>query len=299
MRALALFFALVASTSVLAQTAAPPANWRSMTKEQLNALSPEQIGGLPIIEVVEKTDPNFSRAKMEPIVASVLSRLMYAMDKPVYPFPAYLDAAVREFQAEIGAKVDGQLKFREMDVLKDRVGALDRGAYPIYPPFKLPVYVNAKGDYATFGGTWVIEGDRHAFPANFTKYKCYKDDQLCYTSEGYLSATAGSGSGSLQVESGFLKIIKWDASELLMEDNVECRVSTISVNFKTKDVIMITRNKDTGCNSLVPIQPLATPRISRLVDGFQEVSKLNQAQSEANQKGFSKRFQEIVKTLKN
>src|SRR5690606_5577339 len=126
------------------------------------------VSGLPILEVIEKTDADFSRSKLEPIVASMLSRLMFAMDKPVYPFGPYLDAAVREFQTEIGAKVDGSLKFREMDILKERVGALDKAAFPIYPPFKQNVYVNAKNDYATFGGTWVIEGDKHALPVNFT-----------------------------------------------------------------------------------------------------------------------------------
>jgi hypothetical protein len=120
---------------------------------------------------------------------------------------------------------------------------------------------------------------------------------LCYTAEGYLMTH--SGSGGMQVESGFMKVIKWDASELLMEDSAQCRVSTISVNLKSKDVLMITRNKGTECDSVVPVEQLKTPRISRLVDGFRSNQELNRVKVEEAQKGFSKRWQEIAKTLKD
>ncbi|KAB0265138.1 hypothetical protein [Microvirga brassicacearum] len=296
MRALVLSLALLAFTAASAQPAAPPANWRTMTLEQLNALPKEQATQLPVIEFLERTDPNFGREKMEPIVATLLSRLMYAIDRPLYPFGAFLGMAVREFQDDLGAKADGALKFSEMEVLASRVRALDRTATPIFPPFKTDVHVSPTNDYVAFGGTWVIEGDKHAYPVNFTTYKCFKSEKLCYTADGNLIMS--SGSGTMNVDSGFLKIIKWDNSELLMEDDARCRVTTTSVNLKNKEVLQITRNRDEGCDATW-LPPLTTPRISRLVDGFKANQELNQKQAEINQKNFSKRFQEIAKKSKN
>jgi hypothetical protein len=34
-------------------------------------------------------------------------------------------------------------------------------------------YVQAKG-------TWVIDGERHAWPLNVSDLNCFRDDQLCY-----------------------------------------------------------------------------------------------------------------------
>ncbi len=295
MRALVLSLALLASTSVLAQTAAPPANWRSMTKEQLNALSKEQIAGFPFVEYLLKTDPKTRRDQLEAILAVTLSKLYFAFDRPMYPFGPYIDAAAREFQGDIGARQDGIIKAGEFDEISRRVNAVNEIAVPTYAPFKRDLYV--QDDFLSFGGTWVIEGENHAFPVNFTQYNCYRSMSRCYTSEGYVHG--GNGSASLNVEGGSLKVIKWDQTEVLMEDDVRCRVSTISVNLQSKEVYMITRNRDAGCPQAIPVPKLAKPRISRLVDGWEASSQAHRDKTKAVQAYYSKRMQEAMKVLKD
>lgn len=289
-------FVLVLPLALLSSSAvAQPANWRSMTPEQLNSLPKEQAALLPLFEYLERIDPSMKLASWELITATMFSRLLFAVDSPIYPFGPYLVAAVREFQSDIGVKADGVLKFGEFEQVMGRVQALDKANFPIFPPFKHEAYITDK--FVSFGGTWIIEGDKHAFPVNFTIYKCYRDEMLCYTAEGYIMGSTGQW--TLNVESEVQKIIKWDASELLMEDNARCRVSTISLNLKTKDTVMITRDKGGTCETGYAALPkLTTPRISRLVDGFKSVQKANQAERETIQRGFAKRMQGIVQGLK-
>lgn len=287
MRAFTVTIACFLSMSVFAQ----PANWRSMTQEQLSALPDQQLALLPMFEFFERIDQKTNLSQYEPHLASMFTRLFYAMDRPVYPFGPYLEAAVREFQSDIGAKIDGILKLGEFEQVRTRFEALNQAAYPIFPQYKQRLFI--MDGYVSFGGTWMIEGGKHSYPINYTSYSCHRDRMLCYTAEGYISS--GTSQGSLQVNAESQKIIKWDATEILMEDHGQCRVSTISVNLKSNDVIMITRDRGGACDTL---PKLGTPRISRLVDGFTSMLAANHAQREISDKGLSRRMQGILQGLK-
>jgi hypothetical protein len=136
-----------------------------MTKEQLQSLTKEQMAQVPLIEFLERVG-DMNRTQGEMVVATLLSRLMFAAEKPVYPFGPYVEAAMREFQSDIGARQDGRLKFAEFEEVRRRVQLLDRTANPIFPPFQRQLY--QQSDFLTFGGTWVIEGENHAFPINYS-----------------------------------------------------------------------------------------------------------------------------------
>lgn len=62
---------------------------------------------------------------------------------------------------------------------------------------------------------------------------------------------------------------------------------------------MITRDKGSGCDSgPLAVPKLATPRISRLVDGFKAVQESNRVQALETQKLYSKRWQKVLDELK-
>jgi hypothetical protein len=79
---------------------------------------------------------------------------------------------------------------------------------------------------------------------------------------------------------------------------VKCRVSTISVNLQTKDVYMITRNRDaSGCSNM-PIPALPRPRISRLVEGFRYTQERNAERNKDIQQIYAKRMQPVLRAIR-
>jgi len=58
---------------------AQPANWRTMTPEQLNNLPKEQTARLPMFAYFERVDPTMKRTSWEFITATVFSRLLFAL----------------------------------------------------------------------------------------------------------------------------------------------------------------------------------------------------------------------------
>ncbi len=262
-------------------------NWRSMSKEQIDRLPREQMNGLPAFEVMTHMDANLGAA-MKPMAAITLSKLFYGATVPVLPFEGYLPVAIREFQSDLGAAPDGVLKLGEFDELMKRGNKIDSAAHPIYPGWATSVWTN--GNYAGFGGTWIIDGEQHAYPVNYTDYKCYRSANRCYLAEASLSEL--DSSSHLLVRTETMKVIKWDQSEILLEDEATCRVSTISVNLVSKDVVMITRNKGDACSDQEILPKLPAPRIARLVNGFDVISKAHKEALEATRKLWSKPMQQ-------
>ncbi|MDX6806439.1 hypothetical protein [Terrihabitans rhizophilus] len=281
-------------TATITSAGAEAVNWQTMSTEQLSKLTPEQLAPLPLLEVGKKIQPDYA-AMLLPAVSMALSRLYYGMSVPMMPFETYVPIAVREFQQDIGATADGLIKAREFDDLISRANRVNRDASPIFPSTEQKISIS--GDLATFGGTWIIEGEKHAFPVNYSLYKCWKSRALCDVSEGIVYRPAGP-SGTMNITSETWKVIKWDAAEILMESSAACRVTTISANIASKEVFQMTRNNGDSCGDDAVLPKLASPRIARLVDGLQVISSLHNQERDESNKLLSHSMQKVMSDLK-
>jgi hypothetical protein len=103
------------------------------------------------------------------------------------------------------------------------------------------IFVDASQGYAVAEGTWVIEGDKQAFPLQTTKITCIKDDVIC------TSATAQVGYGDqLLVYTDQYKISEWSPTRIVFTDDAPTCVWYIyTMDLLTKSVSGIRQKKTT------------------------------------------------------
>jgi hypothetical protein len=254
------------SAAPIAQAQLPDLS--KLTKDQVDALPPDVLNRLPLREVFKKSSDNkISDRAINLIVAGALNRLFYLERLPASATMAEIAAATAKFQRDINTPQTGQLLVGESTELFRRVEA--QNIMPVYLPGSGETKIYGSETYVSVDGTWKIEGENIAWPINTSKIRCWKGDQVCFVIDLQLATPLKDSSittTSLNSNLETYKITKWDAREVVAEQSGDCRATTMTLNRVNNEVFQITRNIAQGCAVL---GQLSSPRITRLVSGWQ------------------------------
>ena len=260
--------------------------------------TPQQIQKLP--EKTRENVPmmyNFAAQKglasdSELFFSMLLNRLMYS---GVHDYKA----AVKAFQKDMGDPATGILTVWQIHNLEQRADMqkLSRVMFPDqFSSFKVD-------NYASINGTMTILDERVAWPINHVQIKCYKDLQYCTFDQLTINVpNKDSWSQNYHVMQHLPEtytISNWtedsiDAVPLNVED--KCRVTSLNLNFKTKEFYYITRNGGGDCNIMgMTLDKLTKPRIAQLVDGKkifdEEFAKIDNAAYEVLSSEFRRKVE--------
>jgi len=211
------------------------------------------------------------RKQMELGIGAQLHQLFY---------PGFEDfgRAVKMFQKDLGAEPTGEIteeQLQELGQRAERVNVPD-----IYFPTvfsSTDVKLMQKQGFATVRGTAVILADDEsiAFPINHVHITCYKGEKYCELRENYLAVLPTRGGGytwTFDERTSLFDIISWtdDSIEAKESDDpTQVRISSLSLNFKTKEFFWITKNSGNDTNLITgeKVEPLKKPRIAQFVKG--------------------------------
>jgi len=151
------------------------------------------------------------------------------------------------------------------------------------------------GDLVSAKGTFIIEGDKPAYPLNIASFDCDRKGGYCNQSNVDINAD-----GTIYYVNTFqtsLSILSWNDEEIVASCEGLCAITTLTINVKAKDVYAITRNKSN--QSCAPLMaPLAKPQISKLVSGF-NVSQDYFAKKRKEADGYrTKEYQEYLEAMR-
>ncbi len=88
--------------------------------------------------------------------------------------------------------------------------------------------------YVAMEGTWVMDGDQHAYPLNMSKIVCRADTKQCIDSQA--TVRAGHGVPLLRVNEDLHEIARWDKDTLIYQTNAGCVNYAYTVSRQTKQV---------------------------------------------------------------
>ncbi len=239
------------------------------------------------------------RRKFEWAIGMQLNQLMY-------PGLEDLDRAMKMFQKDLGAEPTGEITEEQLRELSQRVERLHIPEI-YFPTFFSSTDVNLmrKNGFATVKGTAVLlaEDDTVAYPVNIVNITCHKDQKYCELRENYLFANELRGGGylwSFGERTVLFNIISWEDDSIEAredDDPTSATISSLSLNFKTKEFFWITKNSGND-NSFITgekVVPLRKPMIAQLVKGDKIVAdyfkKLKKDASSFWSSEFKKRFE--------
>jgi hypothetical protein len=134
--------------------------------------------------------------------------------------------------------------------------------------------IRAVGDaYVVASGTWVMEGEAHAFPLQTTEIRCERELRRC--SSGTAMVMLGN---QLTVDVTFHEIVSWEKSRVVfVDDSPQCvqYVYTIDLASKAANGIRRKRGRDAlapECSSVLNEELKLS-----LKSGFPEVQKLQES----------------------
>lgn len=204
---------------------------------------------------------------------SVDSELLFGMqlNKLMYSGIQDYRSAIKAFQADLGDPQTGELTVYQIHQLEYRsqMQGLSRVMFP--DEFK-----SFKGDdYGFVEGTLTILDERIAWPINNYQISCFRSQNMCEVQQVMLDLPSkDSWVQQYQVmidSTEYYNVNKWtkdtiDADFPSKPDS--CRTTSLSLNFKTKEFFLITKNAGGKCEILgQPMPKLTKPRISQVVDG--------------------------------
>lgn len=129
-------------------------------------------------------------------------------------------------------------------------------------PVSLPsLFVSGTSEYATAAGTWIIEGERAAFPLQTTKIECVRSEQVCHVATAEVSF-----GGMMHVGLAQMPVREWGRTAITFSDSGGTCVSyTYTLNLHSKSVVGHRTRKQTA----EPVcQGFAGELRLRLEDGF-------------------------------
>jgi hypothetical protein len=218
---------------------------------------------------------------------AVDSELLFGMqlNQLMYPGVHDYESAVKAFQTDLGDPQTGVLTVYQIHQLEYR-SDLQKLAHIVFPD---RFYSSKTADYGTVEGTVTILDDKIAWPINHHTIKCFKPENTCEVQQVMLvlpDEKSWAQQYQVMIDSTeYYNVTRWandtiDAEYPSKPDN--CRTVSLSLNFKTKEFFFITKNAGGKCEFLgKPIEKLAKPRISQVVEG---------------KKIFDKEFEKIRKT---
>lgn len=184
------------------------------------------------------------------VAQMLLGRLGYGIPS----FNATLDEptrkALREYEKRRGVPITGDpMSFDTLTQIQKDMEAID------YHPASLPsffAYVTDWNDgYFMAKGTWVLTGERMAWPEQAVEFKCYRETATCLETTATIMRTGGTP--SLSVESEWYDIERWDGSEIVTKPkDYGCTRYVKRVNRVQKSVtgVRSTISDTTTCKAL-------------------------------------------------
>jgi hypothetical protein len=122
---------------------------------------------------------------------------------------------------------------------------------------KVPVDILSQGSvytggwdqgFVTASGTWVLDGEKHAFPINMSEIQCFKENSRCYAAGARLS------NNYLVAELDFYNVTKWDNSTLEFVTDARCVSYVYVINRNTEKLTgrrVAKTTDDPTCKSLL------------------------------------------------
>ncbi|GAB1269163.1 hypothetical protein NBRC116493_24160 [Aurantivibrio infirmus] len=230
-----------------------------------DALSEEELLNLSAEFVLNKmfSERNVA-ADYELFIAAPLSKLMYFYDKN-----ETVDSrtAIKKFQRDLEHKQTGDLTFGEFGELTERAENFSMQKITL-GTFGDNIKVHFTDDFAFSEGTWIIENDKIANPINHAKITCYKGSKECVI---YDASIYNINSHVLSLNDDYYEVLSWNENEIIAQStgNDSCRKVTMTLNAINNEVYQITRNNNTNSETCSSLEPLASPRVSKLVPGWQ------------------------------
>lgn len=227
-----------------------------------------------------------SKAAAVLTVKYFLHKLFYAVsfEKTSHPSedPDFYHA-LATFERRAGLKVDGRFTVNESSRLQ-YLASLE-GEPQIRTIFKL---VNGSGTYASAEGTWVIQGERIAYPVNRAQIQCWRSDRTCVVYTANVSMPEGRqsdiGGPLLMTDVEHYDVAEWGAVEVRARTTTICRQIILTVNWAAKQAFTVATDlSKEGCPTL---GPLTKPRVTTL-EGGDAIE------------AFFKTRQELVQTVSN
>lgn len=265
-----------------------------MSIEEIERLPSEILPQLPASEVFAKIaeEEQVPSDLFEKAIILNLSQLMFFQ-----PSEEQKQRAIKDFQTSIGDKADGILTMAQFEELGRRANRSTDT--PIYPPtFGEDIHVYIDNNFALSEGTWIIEGEPIAYPINHSKISCKKNAGVCEIVQVDVSIPKIDGKGnsySLHVSTQNYNIISWTTDEVVSQSVGECRKVLLTMSKSSGEVFEITTNvgkEGCGISELLTLPKLETPRIAKLVGGFDTVHKFWQERKSEVSKFYGKSFVE-------
>lgn len=238
--------------------------YRDYTPQQLSSLSKENLKSeVPIM---------YNMAAQRGL--SIGSDLLFGMELNQLMYPGLHDysSAVKAFQADLGDKPTGTLTVWQIHQLEQRASMqkLSRVSFP--DQFSSLI----TDGYSVVQGTMIIVDDKIAWPINHVRVSCSKSENICELDQlHFVLPDENSWSQTYQVmesSSESYEIARWDQDSiesLPLGTSKDCRNTSLSFNFKTKEFYFITRNAGGDCKLMLggELEKLAKPRVAQIVDG--------------------------------
>lgn len=268
--------------------------------------SPAQIAEMPDKQRSSEVPMMYTMAAQRGL--SQGSELLFAMElnQLMYPGLHNYDAAVKAFQVDLGDRPTGKLTVWQIYQLQERaeMQSLSRVLFPD----QFSSYIT--DEFASVQGTVIIVDDNIAWPINHSKLKCFKSTGQCEFSQIYLSVpNESSWSQSyhlMEQDTEYYSISRWSQDSIESHSvggSSDCRNTSLSLNFKTKEFYFITRNAGGDCKVLgVEFEKLKKPRIAQIVDGSKiisaEFAKVSKRAFGALSSDFRKRAEALMRNAK-
>lgn len=308
MKCLLIVLFLLIFSAVCYATVDDKVDLNKMSIKQLNELPKDKIENIPAVPLMTKMlseDKNFKKLnKVAPqtfvvgLIEIALNNLKFYYQNPTGIENNNLTEAIKKFQASLGKPPTGILSTGEFSILM--------GNQDLVIPQKitLPGFSEKPSVYRGYGyvsaeGTWTIIDENIAYPIQISKIRCIKAEKVCIEANSYV-ATFNDNSKMLYVEIEDYYITKWNDEEVTADTSGGCRVATLIINTKEKEVTSITRNYNESACEITPgksFPKLDKPRISRLVGGYEISRDYDLKQGEKRSKAFNPEYMKAVKLL--
>lgn len=176
--------------------------------------------------------------------------------------------AVKEVQRKMQQDVTGTLTVGQLEHLVKMEKQLNE--QPVKP---LAVFgVNEVGDSVFASGTMEIVREKIAYPINFHRLTANRRTMTCR--DDYFELQNGE---LIVLGDNTFEVVSWTADEVVCTTEYNCRTEKLIIGLKTKEVTVITTNRDNpDCKDFAPLK-LEVPRVSRLVDPLKSANAYYEA----------------------
>lgn len=233
--------------------------------------TPQQILALPDKVKENELPMMYSFAARTGLASDATLLFSLQLNKLMYGAVGDYSTAVRAFQADLGDPPNGVLTVHQIHQLEYRADL--QKLSPVAFPNDFSSWISSEG--AAVRGTLTMLDDKIAWPINHHKIVCFKTQKQCEVTQVMLvKPDEKSFVQRYQVmvdSTEYYNITRWtnDAIDAEYPSKADsCRTTSLNLNFKTKEFFFITKNAGGKCEILgKPIEKLAKPRISQIVDG--------------------------------